>query len=169
LIRLSLAPGKVPRKTMNDLKTYEKQLSRVTKAFAAMPWRKNKADVSRRKKSEVLVHLISDAVMKKLNTQYRHKAKATDVLSFSYIEGEASPFDHEPVGEVYISLDTAVRQAKTWNTTLAEELAILTVHGALHVMGYDHEKSPTEEKKMRRAEKLILDAAGLPTAGLTHR
>lgn len=169
MIRLSLAPGKVSRKHTNDLKIYEKKLPRITQALASVAGRVKKGDVSLRKKPEVLVHLISDAVMKSLNTQYRHKPKATDVLSFSYLEGKTPLFPHEPAGEIYISLETAARQAKEWDTTLAEELAILTVHGSLHVMGYDHEGSAAAEKKMHRAEKLILEKAGLPLTGLIGR
>lgn len=154
---------------MDAIETYQRQLPGVNRAFAQVSWRMRKADIPRRKKPEILVHLISDAVMKKLNSEYRHKAKATDVLSFSYLESETPLFAHEPVGEVYVSLDTAARQAREWNTTLAEELAVLTAHGALHIMGYDHEKSDSEMKKMRRLEKQILIRAGLPVQGLTDR
>lgn len=139
------------------------------KALKDVPWRVAKADFPPRKKADVLVHIISDAVMKGINAKFRGKRTATDVLSFSYLESGIPVFPHEPVGEIYISLDTAKRQAKTWNTTLAEELAVLTAHGALHVMGYDHEKSETEMKKMRKLEKQILTHAGLPVEGLTHR
>ncbi len=169
MIRLSLAPAKVPRKYMQYLKTYEQYLPRITKAFSAIPWRKPKGDASRRKNREILVHLISDTVMKRLNTEYRHKPKSTDVLSFSYVEGKAPLFPHEPGGEIYISLDTAARQAKAWKTTLPEELSVLTIHGALHVMGYDHEISVTEMKKMQGTEKLILEKAGLQGVGLIER
>ena len=162
-------PGKSPRKYMDAIETYQRHLSRVSMAFAQVSWRMRKADVPRRKKSEILVHLISDTVMKKLNSKYRHKAKATDVLSFSYLESATPLFAHEPVGEVYVSLDTAARQAREWETTLAEELAVLTAHGALHIMGYDHEKSDSEMKKMRRIEKQVLTRAGLPVQGLTDR
>ncbi|MBN8221969.1 MAG: rRNA maturation RNase YbeY [Spirochaetes bacterium] len=169
MIRLSLVPGKSPRKYMQDIEHYARSLPRITKALAAVDWRLARADVPPRKKTEILVHLVSDAVMKKLNSTYRHKPKATDVLSFSYLETATPLFAHEPVGEIYVSLDTAVRQAREWNTTLAEELAVLTAHGTLHIMGYDHEKSETEMKKMRRVEKQILVRAGLPVQGLTDR
>lgn len=162
-------PGKVPRKLTQEMLIYTSLLPRINKAFTAIPWRPKKADLPPRKKQEILVHLISDAVMKKLNTQYRSKATATDVLSFSYVEGNTPRFPHEPVGEVYVSFDTAVRQSKVSDTTLAEELSLLTVHGALHVMGYDHEKSAAELKKMRQAEKDILKKARVQVAGLTDR
>lgn len=154
---------------MNDLKKFESLLKRITKAFAPVPWQQAKADFPRRKKEDILVHLISDAAMKKMNAKYRGKAAATDVLSFSYTESDAPVFAHEPVGEVYISLKTAARQAKVWNMTLAEELCILAAHGTLHVLGYDHEGSEAEMKKMRTLEKKVLKAAGLSLGALTQR
>jgi probable rRNA maturation factor len=171
LIVLSLIPGIGSRlkKISGDMKTYERLLPRVTRAFAEIRWQIRKGNSSDKSRQVVLVHLISDAVMKKLNTKYRAKATATDVLSFSYLEAEAPLFAHEPVGEIYISHDTAVRQAKKLGTALADELAVLTVHGALHVMGYDHERSAAEHKKMQQAEKRILTRAGLPVTGLIQR
>lgn len=171
MIVLSLIPrtGAGLKKNAGDMKNYQRLLPQITAAFAPVAWCIKKGQRSRKQPQHILVHLISDAAMKKLNSKYRGKHAATDVLSFSYLEAETPLFEHEPVGEVYISRDTAARQAKTYKTTLAEELCILTVHGTLHVMGYDHERSAAELKKMQQAEKRILTRAGLSTEGLIQR
>lgn len=78
-----------------------------------------------------------DAGIRKLNRQFRHINKATDVLAFSI----DYPDDEECVfGEVYVSVPTATRQARSYGVTLAEELVRLSCHGLLHLFGYDHSK-----------------------------
>lgn len=117
---------------------------------------------------QIGIELITDHSMSKLNTQYRDKATTTDVLSFSYLEAGAPLFTHEPVGEILISHQTAATQARENSLTLSDELCVLAVHGALHVMGYDHERSPREKTAMHKAEIKVLTAAGIK-GGLTGR
>jgi len=80
------------------------------------------------------VHVVfcSDHVIKKLNTQFRNKPKATDVLSFNYDEEDF-------IGEIYISLQRAAVQARRYNSTYDEEIERLLVHGMMHLLGLDHE------------------------------
>lgn len=79
-----------------------------------------------------------DKKIKKLNKIYRKKNKPTDVLSF--------PFEDEDLlGEIYISLDTAEKQCKSFETSLREEILRLFVHGLLHLLGYDHKKKKDKE------------------------
>ena len=88
------------------------------------------------------------------NKAYRKKDKPTDVLSFNYdtgIEGGGL------IGEVYISVDTAKRQAKEYKQTISAELSKLFVHGFLHIHGYDHEKT-SDFKKMSAVEDKILNS-----------
>ena len=107
-----------------------------------------------------------DTHIKELNTQYRNKKKATDVLSFSHFEGIAiSPWDTS-IGELVISVETLCRQAKKFKVTVEEELIRLLVHGTLHLLGFDHEKvGASVAAKMRREEKrlrgLVLEANNL--------
>ncbi len=91
--------------------------------------------------------VISPGKMKKLNHEYRNKNRATDVLSFTSI------FDG---GDVLVCLAVARRQAKENGILLGEELSRLTVHGILHLFGYDHEKSAAEAKKMFALQEKIL-------------
>jgi probable rRNA maturation factor len=169
LIRLQLMPGRWPHALSAEIQKYQRSIPRLTAAFAGIRWLGAGRDFMRRKKHDIQVHLISDAKMARINEEYRSKQGATDVLSFAYRESAAPVFEHEPVGEVYIALQTAARQGKEYGHPLADELRILTVHGALHVMGYDHE-STAEATTMRGAEAKILKKTGTVAAlGLIGR
>ena len=103
------------------------------------------------------VALVSPQLIQKLNSQYRGKSKPTDVLSFSRIEKNTFPLlQNDDLGDVLICWDIAKKQAKAYATSLEDELARLTVHGVLHLFGYDHERSPKDEKKMFSLQNKIL-------------
>lgn len=91
---------------------------------------------------------VNDKYIRALNKAYRGKDEPTDVLSFSY-----GPDDL--IGEVYVSVETAERQAKEHRHPLGDELIRLIVHGILHVHGYDHEEDE-DYKKMLTVEKKVL-------------
>lgn len=93
---------------------------------------------------------MTDAQMKKLNSQYRKKHKTTDVLSFSYLGEEHA----ETLGEVVISVAQAKRQALG---SLRAELLELMAHGVLHIFGYDHER-PADAKVMLPLQDKIVSA-----------
>lgn len=79
----------------------------------------------------------NDKEIKALNKNYRSKDKATDVLSFNM----DSPVDDDSVfGEIYLSIETASKQAKKLKVSLDEEYLRLICHGLLHLLGYDHKK-----------------------------
>lgn len=102
---------------------------------------------------EVSVLLTSDREIRRLNRIFRHKDKATDVLSFP-----APAFPEKIAGDLAISLYAAVRQAKQFGHPLQVELKILLLHGLLHLAGYDHEKDAGEmavcEDQLRRRFRL---------------
>ena len=106
----------------------------------------------------VTVAVVPDARIRQLNRRYRHTNKATDVLSF--------PAD-EPgqLGDVVIALGVARRQAAAARHSLATELRVLTLHGLLHLLGYDHERDAGE---MSRLERRLRRSGGL-RAGLIER
>ncbi len=89
-----------------------------------------------------------DEQIQTLNRDYRSKDKATDVLSFPFWEGETL-FDGEPVplGDLVLSLETAARQAKELKHSLEAELAFLSIHGTLHLLGFDHD-TPANRRAM---------------------
>jgi probable rRNA maturation factor len=93
------------------------------------------------KRAEVSLVLCGDPAIRALNKRWRGFDKPTDVLSFPQLEGEASPQPKgAPIalGDVVISLPTARRQAREAGKPLVDELALLWVHGLLHLLGYDH-------------------------------
>ena len=85
--------------------------------------------------SSIIVNLIDDKLMRRLNRKYRGIDKTTDVLSFEIGEDGI-------LGEVYISYPKAQRQAKEYNCSLGEELVRLVGHGSLHLLGYSHKEMP---------------------------
>ena len=97
------------------------------------------------KQGAVDVILVSDKHIKKLHKDWMGKSSATDVITF--------PIDEEPpiYGEIYISIDTARRQAKEYGVSLRNELCRLAVHGALHLAGYD-DATPKQREKMHNLE-----------------
>ena len=110
--------------------------------------------------SELSISLVDDKAIRLINKKWRHKDKATDVLSFpqlSVAELREQTVDTQwLLGDIIISVPTALRQAKERRHSLRKELCRLLAHGILHLMGYDHEISPKEEKRMQRLERKLL-------------
>ncbi|MFO7952626.1 MAG: rRNA maturation RNase YbeY [Bacillota bacterium] len=108
---------------------------------------------------EVSLVLTGDQDLHNLNKEFRGIDAPTDVLSFCYLDpGEEYPEAgvEFPVGDVYISLERALEQAKQAGDTLEQELLWLVIHGVLHLLGYDHD---TEENggEMRSREQAIIN------------
>ncbi|MGH7803060.1 MAG: rRNA maturation RNase YbeY [Candidatus Binatia bacterium] len=111
--------------------------------------------------AELSIVLVGDAAMRRLNRDYRGKDRPTDVLAFSLLEGPGAGLS-DAIGDVVISTATAVRQARENGLRLREEVDRLLVHGILHLVGYDHERSPAEARRMRRKELVCLKALEPP-------
>jgi probable rRNA maturation factor len=97
--------------------------------------------------------LVGDSEIRKLNAKYRDKDYATDVLSFP--AAETLPGTIPLLGDVVISVVKARAQAKERGRTLREELITLLIHGIVHLLGYDHERSTRDARAMRRLERKI--------------
>ncbi|SRR5258708_5713888 len=108
------------------------------------------------KKIEIGLHLVTPERSRELNNQYRQKDKPTDVLSFPLEERSLESYGILPLGDIFICLDVARAQAEELGIPLKEELARLTVHGFLHLLGHDHERSPEDEKKMTTLQEEII-------------
>ena len=108
------------------------------------------------KNVEMSLSLVGEAKIKELNCAYRDKNEVTDVLSFPLEEARLKKYDILPLGDIFICLPFAVKEAERQNISLEKELAWLTVHGLLHLLGYDHENSVSESRKMEKLEKNIL-------------
>lgn len=98
-------------------------------------------------KAEVSVNLVGEGKIKNLNKKYRRKNQPTDVLSFPLGDGD---------GDIFICLPIAKKEAKSENISMETKLAQLTIHGFLHLLGYDHEKSSRDANKVISLEEKIL-------------
>lgn len=99
--------------------------------------------------------LVGQTQMRRLNRTYRNRDYATDVLAFPAepLKGREERF----LGDVIICLPTAQAQAATFGNTPDQELLRLLIHGILHLLGYDHERSPKEARRMQRKEQSIFN------------
>jgi probable rRNA maturation factor len=113
---------------------------------------------------ELSLTLTTDSAIRRLNRDFRGIDTPTDVLSFSQIEqnGAAPPDPRSvknspglPVGDVVISIDTALRQAREFRVSPASRLRRLLVHGFLHLIGYDHERSAADARRMFARERAL--------------
>ena len=115
--------------------------------------------------AEVNVTFVDDEEIKILNTEFRNIENSTDVLAFPL--GENGEYDTNPengakmLGDIVISIDHAVKQADIYGHTLQREIAFLTVHSMLHLLGYDHINGGLEQMKMREKEELVLSKLGV--------
>ena len=111
----------------------------------------------------VSIAIADDETLRSLNERFRGLDEVTDVLSFEGESGSGNPdaaFPAAPdggatIGEVVLSYPLAVRQADEHDVTTEEELALLVVHGVLHLLGHDHEE-PGDEARMQRLERQAL-------------
>ena len=96
----------------------------------------------KKEKKAISIALVGKIRIKELNRKYRKKNKATDVLSFSY-DGD---------GEIVLSPEIIKENARKFNLSTKKELARSLIHGILHLLGHDHEKTEKEEKKMQNLQ-----------------
>ena len=118
---------------------------------------------------EISVLLVDNETIRSLNRDYRAKDSATDVLSFPMeeaMDGEPEPAviggpTERLLGDLVISVEMAVAQAAEYGHSVERELAFLSVHGLLHLLGYDHESGVEAEAAMQAEEKRILSVLGI--------
>lgn len=111
-------------------------------------------------KVTISVIFTTDSFIHGINRDYRKKDMPTDVISFAYREdrfpGEEME-EIEELGDIYISLERAAVQAVEYEVSLQDEVKRLLIHGILHLVGYDHERSPEDEEIMRGKEDEIFE------------
>lgn len=116
---------------------------------------------------EISLSIVTNDEIHDINKQFRNIDSPTDVLSFpqlTFEEGEEADVNENGeivLGDIIISIDRAKEQAEEYGHSLKRELAFLSVHSMLHLMGYDH-MVPEEEEDMFRRQKEILIEAGIP-------
>ncbi len=111
------------------------------------------------KDTELSVTFCNNEYIHKLNKEYREKDAPTDVLSFPlYDDGDIPEFEDQAIalGDIVISLERAEEQAKEIGHSFEEEVAFLTIHSTLHLLGYDHERSPEEDEDMCERQRQIV-------------
>src|ERR1700691_1013544 len=144
---------------------------------------------------ELSIAIIGDRSIRRLNLGWRGKDQATDVLSFPQLEaraasrlqraaraparsqaknGAASATSGPPIalGDIAISIDTAARQARPLGEPIAARVRTLLIHGMLHLIGYDHDRSPAAARRMFASERELVarlaEARGGPRARVLH-
>jgi probable rRNA maturation factor len=107
-----------------------------------------------REEAEISLLLVDDLQIRILNRNYFQKDRPTNVISFSMLEGDYGDINPQTLGDVVISVETALRNATDENLQLMDEIEFLTIHGLLHLLGYNHENtSPEEAEQMVARER----------------
>lgn len=116
--------------------------------------------------AEISVRFVDNNEIHNLNKEFRNIDSSTDVLSFPL--GENGEYDinidtgAKMLGDIVISVETAFAQSKEYGHSFQREMAFLTVHSMLHLLGYDHVNGGLEAVRMREKEEYILAQIGLP-------
>jgi len=137
-----LAPPRGVRGSRVDTAKLERRASRALRALGLS-------------RSELSIALVDDARIAELNERYRGSRGATDVLSFSLLEGRHASRRGALLGDVVISVETAAAAAARRRRGLDEEVARLMIHGLLHLVGHDHERGEPEARRMRAEERRL--------------
>lgn len=115
--------------------------------------------------AEISVTLVNNKEIHEINNEFRNIDSPTDVLSFPL--GENGVYDEDPttglkmLGDIVISVERAVAQAEEYGHSFQREMAFLTVHSMLHLLGYDHVQGGIEAEIMREKEEAVLLQMGL--------
>ena len=112
------------------------------------------------------MRFVNNDEIHRLNKEFRNVDSATDVLSFPLGENGVYDVNQETgakmLGDIVISVERAYEQSKEYGHSFQREMAFLTVHSMLHLLGYDHVNGGLEAVHMREKEELVLTQIGLP-------
>ncbi|MCQ2770815.1 MAG: rRNA maturation RNase YbeY [Clostridia bacterium] len=117
--------------------------------------------------AEVSLSFVDNEEIHRLNKEFRGIDRPTDVLSFPMLDGDDDTGDFDMyvdslvLGDIIISVEKAIAQASEYGHSIERELAFLTVHSTLHLLGYDHETGPEDEHIMFDKQDKILESAGI--------
>ena len=116
--------------------------------------------------AEISVVFVDDEEISLLNRAYLDRDGPTNVIAFPMREGEASDVTPELLGDVVISLDTAIREAENAGIPWRERLLALLIHGLLHLLGYDHIDDVERGRQMEREEARVFELAVIGCSAL---
>lgn len=104
---------------------------------------------------------VDNESIRKINKEYRGIDRETDVISFA-LEDNSDIIDNEirVLGDIYISIPKCIEQSEVYGHSIKRELSFLTVHGLLHLLGYDH-MNKEDEEEMFKLQELILNEEGI--------
>jgi len=111
--------------------------------------------------AEVSVTIVDNEEIHAINLEHRGIDRPTDVLSFPMFDEDFDDGEACVLGDIVISLEKAKEQAESYGHSLEREIAFLTVHSVLHLLGYDHEEGKAEESEMFEKQEAILETMGL--------
>ena len=106
--------------------------------------------------AELSILIVDDQQIAQLNHQYLNREGPTNVIAFSMRQGPFSDIAPNLLGDVVISADTAQREAQSAGISMQDRFDQLLIHGTLHLLGYDHEHSAAEARKMEEKAKELL-------------
>jgi len=111
---------------------------------------------------ELSILLTDDAGIESINREYFNRPRPTNVISFSMVEGEFSDVNPEAsmLGDIVVSVETAVREAREAGIPEWERIAELLVHGLLHIVGYDHEAPDADTAAMEARSARLMEMLG---------
>lgn len=147
----------------NNYEINEKLLKKASKSVMKILAQKDR-------KLYAILTFVDEDKIQEINREYRNKDKVTDVISFRMLENQMTqkinkknyPYDYDPeikkvfIGEIYICYQRALMQSEEYQHSVERELAFLTTHGLLHLMGFDHEKE-FEKAIMNDLEEKTMD------------
>lgn len=107
--------------------------------------------------------LVNDNFIRQLNAKFRKKDRVTDVLSFGMKEGKKIGLETDYLGDVYVCLSQAKRQAREYRIPFAQETHRLVAHGILHLLGYNHNTKKQGDKMKKREDYFIAQTRGKRT------
>ena len=110
---------------------------------------------------EVSVTIVDNEAIHAINSEHRGIDRPTDVLSFPMFDEDFDDGEDCVLGDIVISLEKASEQAESYNHSIEREIAFLTVHSVLHLLGYDHEEGKAEESEMFEKQEAVLCQMGL--------
>lgn len=118
--------------------------------------------------SEVSITLTNDEYIHQMNKEYRGLDRPTDVLSFAFVDSEEPEIEDGPetevLGDIIISLERAWAQSQEYGHSMERELSFLTIHGMLHLLGYDHMEEE-ERMEMEEEQRYIMGKLGISRDG----
>lgn len=142
--------------TMGDINDLVTLVAKATLNYAILP------KIAYNRKLEASIVLANDDLVQVLNREYRQQDKPTNVLTFASLDGDDMTPEGEPLnlGDVIISFQTIEREAQEQGKFMLDHLKHMTVHGVLHLLGYDHE-TDDEANDMETLEIRILEHLGV--------